>query len=109
MTTYTTDTHTTRPTPSRSDGPRDRDASLAELEQARARQLESLPTTNLDPVTAAYRSSVTRILEDIRSARDRLAAGLYGVCLRCDAHIADARLELRPWATTCTDCDRRRS
>jgi RNA polymerase-binding transcription factor DksA len=115
MTTYTSDTHTTTPAPpatpatSRSDVPRDLDASLAEMEEARARQLQSLPTSRLDPVTAAYRGSVTRILEDIRTARHRLAAGLYGVCLRCDSRIADARLELRPWATTCTDCERRRS
>lgn len=105
---YATNTHTSTPT-SRREMPRDLDESLAEIEEARTRQLQSLPTSGLDAVTAAYRGSVVRILEDIRIARNRLAAGLYGLCVRCESSIADARLELRPWATTCAKCERRQS
>lgn len=109
MTTHTPDAHPGTPTPTQSELPHGLDHALAEIEEARTRQLDLLPTSNLDPVTAAHRDSVMRILEDVRTARRRLAAGLYGVCLRCDSDIAAARLELRPWATTCTACEPRRS
>lgn len=81
---------------------------LAEAEAARARQLTSLPDGNLDPVAAAHRDSVERILQDIRRARDRLARGQYGVCATCGSTIAAERLELHAWATTCVRCDDRR-
>ena len=89
--------------------PPDRAASLAQIEAARTRQLESLPSAKVAPVSVAYRGSLERILDDVRTARARLAAGLYGVCSRCEATIPAARLELRLWATTCTGCDRQRA
>lgn len=87
--------------------PSDLDQILAEAESARSKQLASLPESNLDPVTAAHRASVERILEDIRTARRRLAAGLYGVCASCGSTIPAERLDLRAWATACVRCDRR--
>jgi DnaK suppressor protein len=93
----------------RAQPPHDLAESLAEIEAARTSQLESLPSSKVDPVSAAYRGSLERILDDVRAARARLAAGLYGVCSRCEATIPAARLELRLWATTCTGCDRQRA
>ena len=81
---------------------------LAEAEAARTRQLESLPYSSKDPVTAAYRDSVERILEDIRAARRRLASGLYGVCAVCGSFIAAERLRLLRWATSCARCAEQR-
>ena len=89
--------------------PHDLSESLAQIEDARARQLASLPTSKIDPVSAAYRGSLERILDDVSTARQRLIAGLYGVCARCEGTIPAARLELRLWATTCTDCDPHRA
>jgi DnaK suppressor protein len=89
--------------------PHDLSESLAKIEDARARQLASLPTSKIDPVSAAYRGSLERILDDVRTARQRLIAGLYGVCARCQGTIPGARLELRLWATTCTECDAHRA
>lgn len=43
-------------------------------------------------------------LDDIRRALERLDAGTYGVCERCSADIAEARLEARPVVRTCIDC-----
>lgn len=43
-------------------------------------------------------------LDDIQRALDRLDAGTYGVCERCSAEIADARLEARPVVRTCIEC-----
>lgn len=43
-------------------------------------------------------------LVDIRSARQRLDAGSFGVCVTCGAPIAKARLDARPYASTCITC-----
>jgi len=43
-------------------------------------------------------------LDDIRRALERLDAGTYGICERCSADIAEARLEARPVVRTCIDC-----
>ena len=80
------------------------DAHLAQIEAARAKQLEALPSTSIDTVTAAHRESLHRILAEVRSSRARLATGGYGVCVRCEQQIPRARLEVRPWATTCIAC-----
>jgi RNA polymerase-binding protein DksA len=46
-------------------------------------------------------------LREVNAARARLAAGAYGVCVDCGAEIALARLEARPTAIRCTDCQGR--
>lgn len=84
--------------------PAEVDAHLSRVEALRQAQLDALPHVDLDPVAAAHRESLTRILDEVRVARARLAAGLYGVCARCDSAIPEARLQLRPWATTCAAC-----
>ncbi len=80
---------------------------LAHVERARQRQLDSLPTADRDVVAAAHRASVERILHDVRTARQRLRIGAYGECTQCQGSIATERLEVRPWATTCSRCSRR--
>ena len=81
--------------------------TLEKFEVARQRQLDAIPTTNLDVVAAAYRDSVEGILEEVRTARRRLEEGRYGLCIVCTDPIAAGRLELRPWATKCTRCTER--
>lgn len=76
-------------------------AYLGRVEEARSRQLAALPALERDPVAAAHRSAVEAILNDVRTARRRAEAGLYGVCVVCDGAIDLRRLELRPWATAC--------
>ena len=63
-----------------------------------------MPSSNLDTVAAAYRATVERILHEVRTARQRVVAGLYGTCTRCDDEISLQRLQLRPWAGTCVRC-----
>jgi DnaK suppressor protein len=104
MTTHTTPTHSPFATAL---VPAEVDEDLARYEAARVRQLQLLDPTERDPVAAAHRESVVRILDEIRIARRRLAAGLYGKCAGCGMAIAVERLELRPWTTTCVDCARR--
>jgi DnaK suppressor protein len=86
----------------------DLDATLAEEEQARQEQLDSLHDTTTDLVAIAYRDSVSRILTEIRLARRRLHEGLHHECVGCNGHIPAERIEALPWATQCTDCARRR-
>jgi DnaK suppressor protein len=73
-------------------------------EQARAKQLAALPSDPTDEVAVLHRESVERLLGEIRTARQRLADGTYGTCTGCRQPIAAGRLELRPWAVTCTGC-----
>ena len=44
------------------------------------------------------------VLEEVRTARDRLDAGLYGTCAGRGREMPQTRLELLPWATTCVVC-----
>lgn len=40
----------------------------------------------------------------LRSAIDRIDAGLYGICLHCEEEIAPKRLKALPWAELCINC-----
>lgn len=96
-------------TPARQD--LDLDAIRLDLEIAgttRARQFASLPAPAKDDVVAVlHRESVERLLGEIRAAIDRVDYGSYGFCTKCHEPIPLARLELRPWAATCTTCGQR--
>jgi RNA polymerase-binding protein DksA len=48
------------------------------------------------------------VLAGINSALERIEAGTYGICMNCGKPIAEERLEARPWATLCIDCQRER-
>ena len=45
-----------------------------------------------------------RQLDRVRQAITRLDAGTYGTCANCGKQITPARLEARPWAIYCIDC-----
>jgi DnaK suppressor protein len=77
------------------------------VETTRARQLEALAPSPVDVVASLHRDSVERLLEEIRAARRRLEDGSYGFCTGCREPIPAPRLELRPWAATCTRCSQR--
>lgn len=78
---------------------------LEEAEKARSKQLAELPVPAVDDLVAIlHRESVERTLADIRAALRRLDKGTYGICVRCAQPIPAGRLELRPWAETCTAC-----
>src|ERR671925_498060 len=44
------------------------------------------------------------LLADIDSALKRIEDGTYGTCTNCGRQISEERLEARPWATLCIDC-----
>lgn len=43
-------------------------------------------------------------LSQVRLALERIDAGDYGYCTRCDEEISSARLNVRPEAPTCISC-----
>ena len=46
------------------------------------------------------------VLAAIDAALRRIEAGTYGICERCGKQIGAERLEARPWAALCIDCQR---
>jgi RNA polymerase-binding protein DksA len=48
------------------------------------------------------------LLADIDAALQRIEEGTYGICTNCGKQISEERLEARPWATLCIDCQRER-
>ena len=48
------------------------------------------------------------VLAEIDAALARIEDGTYGTCTSCGKQIAPERLEARPWATLCIDCQRKR-
>lgn len=46
------------------------------------------------------------VLAAIDAALRRVDEGTYGVCQRCGRPIGEERLEARPWAAYCIDCQR---
>jgi len=48
------------------------------------------------------------VLADIDAALKRIEDGTYGVCSNCATEIPEERLDARPWATLCIDCQRER-
>lgn len=84
-------------------GTRDRLESIA---AARERQLERLPPDGPDLVAAAHRSSVERILGQVRAAQQRLDDGTYGRCADCETAMPADWLEALPWIATCGWCSR---
>jgi RNA polymerase-binding protein DksA len=48
------------------------------------------------------------VLAEIDAALKRIGDGTYGVCTNCGKQIPEERLEARPWATLCIECQRER-
>lgn len=54
--------------------------------------------------TTATARSIAASIAEIDRALQRLETGEYGTCESCGAAIPEARLEVRPAASTCVDC-----
>ena len=48
------------------------------------------------------------VLAEIEAALQRIEDGTYGQCTNCGRQIPAERLEARPYATLCIDCQRQR-
>ena len=47
-----------------------------------------------------------QVLQQIDVALARIEEGSYGICTNCGRPIPEERLEARPWATLCIDCQK---
>jgi DnaK suppressor protein len=47
-----------------------------------------------------------QVLAQIDAALERIDAGSFGTCASCGKPIAEERLEARPWASLCIECQR---
>lgn len=83
------------------------EGALAEAAETRKLQLDGLPSAETDEVTRAQREALNQVLQEISTAQQRLAEGTFGLCTGCAQPIPLARLEIRPWATTCVTCAHR--
>ena len=84
------------------------EADLAHAREAITRAAEDgSGTENLtDEMTAAryMESDASSILEAIAAATSRIESGTYGRCEVCGGAIAEERLRLRPYVSTCINC-----
>jgi DnaK suppressor protein len=47
-----------------------------------------------------------QVLAQIDASLERIEDGSFGTCTNCGKPIAEERLEARPWASLCIDCQR---
>lgn len=94
----------TMPSSSRTDELRHFEHELDEAQTARREQLDLLPPTEVDHVANLQRATLLQTLEEIDSARQRLADGTFGTCTTCQQPISIDRLDFRPWSATCVHC-----
>lgn len=100
------------------------DRARLEAEAAELRDYAVKATTYLEDESDAYdnhpaddASSLTerttdmtllrnleRELTDVKEALNRMDQGTYGICENCGKPISEKRLQARPMATTCIDC-----
>ncbi|MDP2228808.1 MAG: TraR/DksA C4-type zinc finger protein [Moraxellaceae bacterium] len=57
-----------------------------------------------DEVLGALLQEAEVELQRVMAAQERLASGTYGICVRCGATVAEARLAALPQADTCQQC-----
>jgi len=57
-----------------------------------------------DDVLTAIDAESQHTVKLIDAALARIKEGNYGICTRCGAEIAEARLAALPYATTCVNC-----
>ena len=65
---------------------------------------ERATETEGDEVLASVGNLSLEEIEQIRHALHQIEAGDYGKCTGCGKAIPAERLELLPYATTCTQC-----
>jgi RNA polymerase-binding transcription factor DksA len=80
--------------------PRDLSGELADVGQHPG---DAASETTEREVDMGLLEDARSMLAEIAAARQRLAAGRYGLCETCDEPIADDRLEAVPWARRCRD------
>lgn len=69
-----------------------------------AREEQLRESTQPDDISFAFRGINEKTLEDVSAALERMDAGTYGICERCQGVISTARLEAVPQTRFCVGC-----
>lgn len=83
------------------------------LEQERRNRLAQLEALQGDEESASdeimglQQTSIKRTLGEIDAALERLDAGVYGICQRCEKPIPAERMEILPYASRCVACQQK--
>lgn len=76
-----------------------------ELDSHQSADWEELATEREDDeVLEGMGLSGQQEIRMIEAALQRIAAGEYGVCVKCGAEIGEARLDVLPFTPFCRDC-----
>ena len=82
--------------------------SLSELSSVDQHQADVGTETFHREADLSLLERVEAELADVEHALRRLDEGTYGICENCGRQISKERLEARPEATLCIDCQRQR-
>ena len=80
----------------------------ADCARQRELALAETATSVPDPVAVSRAAALSRRIEEIDAALDRITAGTYGNCVHCGTGIPPERLEFRPFAAGCVSCQQAR-
>ena len=74
------------------------------LDQQSVGRVSRIDAIQQQQMAVANRQQAMTLSKLIAAALARIDDGSYGDCLECGEPIADARLEVQPWADRCIDC-----
>ena len=77
-----------------------------ELDQARVGRLSRMDALQQQAMARAAARRTELELQRLRVALERLRAGEYGCCAKCEEEIARGRLEADPATLLCIECAR---
>ncbi|RUS60648.1 TraR/DksA family transcriptional regulator [Pseudorhodobacter sp. E13] len=76
-----------------------------ELDSHQSKDWEEMATEReADEVLEGLGTSGQQEIRKIKAALARMEAGTYGVCTKCGADIAEARLDVLPYTPFCATC-----
>ncbi len=78
-----------------------------ELDQQSVGRVSRIDAIQQQQMAIAGRDQGKQLAQALRGALQRIEDGSYGLCLHCGEAIAHARLEARPEATLCVDCQQK--
>ena len=79
-------------------------ADTVELDQSRVGRLSRMDALQSQAMHAESLNRARRQVMALEHALSRLESGDFGLCVRCDEEIAEARLQHNPAAVLCISC-----
>ena len=74
------------------------------LDQQSVGRVSRIDAIQQQQMALANQQQTRQLLKHVELALQRIEAGEYGVCVRCEEPIALARLQAQPAATLCIEC-----